>query len=136
MCVCGVYVCVCVCVHQRERESSLFSTLLMKETRGRKIIFKIRSPLAELLCADVRKQVRFHVCPFSDREAECFMYVRSCARQLDRCTPDWVSHIVQYSGTQTQMVSRGTGHEMSPGSQGVRGIIEKLCVWTLSIACH
>lgn len=55
---------MCVCVHQRERESSLFSTLLMKKTRGRKIIFKSRSPLAELLCADVRKQERFHVCPF------------------------------------------------------------------------
>lgn len=55
---------VCVCTPEREGESSLFSTLLMKETSGRKIIFKIRSALAESLCVDVRKQERFHVCLF------------------------------------------------------------------------
>lgn len=62
---------VCVYIPEKrsegERASSLFSTLLMKETRGRKIIFKIRSPLAELLHG--REETRaFSYLPSSDGE--------------------------------------------------------------------
>lgn len=65
-------VCVCVCtperVGERERESSLFSTLLMKEARGRKNNFQ--NPLSArgaALCG--REETRAFSClPFSDRE--------------------------------------------------------------------